>query len=313
MSKNNNDKKGILRSKQFPPQHSKDLHWSKRKQPTHFPYDLTLSSIRSLTASSLSKQGCGKLCLTPTFCQDSFCSLLRLWIPSSTSFKLQENQKTNRGRFFFSFITWSCILKPLRFCSYPKQWAAVRTHSTSISVPPQAWVLFFTQAMWGSEWATTSFPPIISEPSPAASVQTEMHTSEMLHTRLNCNEWKIYYLMDKQEQLGLARKNAEDISSIRIPMNTTYSETLCGLLRTWLHHREEKDTESKESENPGGTHVFWSLLLMWCRRCEAHPVELALCLQEDVVWLQKKSESVNRRVAVTVSLLILVIRSILMI
>lgn len=66
-----------------------------------FPYDLTLSSIRSFTPSFLSKQGWGKLRVTPTFCHDFFSSLLMSWTPSSTSLKLQEQQVSNRERCCF--------------------------------------------------------------------------------------------------------------------------------------------------------------------------------------------------------------------
>lgn len=70
-------------------------------------------------------------------------------------------------------VHWPLKWISLHLCtcwSYPAQWAAVRTQSGLIRIPPQGGVL--SRAMKGIECGGfTSVPPIISEPRPAAENQ----------------------------------------------------------------------------------------------------------------------------------------------
>ena len=62
---------------------------------------------------------------------------------------------------------WNVVIMVTHFL----QWAAVRTHDLSISIPPQCGLVISSRAMYGSEWGVTSFPSIISEPSPKTKIQ----------------------------------------------------------------------------------------------------------------------------------------------
>lgn len=187
----------------------------------------------------------------------------------------------------------------MRFCSHPSQWAAVRTHLASISVPPQKPLLFFSRAMWGIEWAGTSFPPIISEPSPGALFDVKAHIWQMIQTELNCNEWKLLYLMDLEVEFDWHKYIYVNIMFLNISKKAQMkidSERFCGLFLTWLDHREEQHTENRENENPGDGHVFWSLLLtkVWSPPRRARFMSSRGCgLTSEEMWVSKARPGCN--------------------